>query len=131
MVLQSAFAHFALLLGFLCYLPPPPPLFCWCCVDKFPEVGSGLVVTAKIAALRCRYLHGTYPLVQLMRCFEYVFRSFFPDIRKRRTHVDLRRTYKQNGRTAIIATLVILSLLQTPAGSCLFLGAESLKMLYN
>lgn len=70
------------------------------------------VVTAKIVALRCRYLHGTYPLVQLMRCFEYVFRSFFPDIRKRRTHVDLRRTYKQNGRTAIIATLVILSLLQ-------------------
>lgn len=66
----------------------------------------------------------TYPLVQLMRCFEYVFRSFFPDIRKRRTHVDLRRTYKQNGRTAIIATLVILSLLQTPAGSCLFWGQK-------
>lgn len=82
------------------------------------------VVTAKIAALRCRYLHGTYPLVQLMRCFEYVFRSFFPDIRKRRTHVDLRRTYKQNGRTAIIATLVILSLLQIPAGSCLFWGKK-------
>ena len=66
----------------------------------------------------------TYPLVQLMRCFEYVFRSFFPDIRKRRTHVDLRRTYKQNGRTAIIATLVILSLLQIPAGSCLFWGKK-------
>lgn len=112
MVLQSAFAHFALLLGFLCYLAPPPPLFCWCCVDKCPEVGSGLVVTANLP---------TQPtLVQLMRCFEYVFRSFFPDIRKRRAHVDLRRTYKQNGRTAIIATLVILSLLQIPAGSCLF-----------
>ena len=43
-------------LAFFVTFPPPPPLFCWCCVDKFPEVGSGLVVTAKIAALRCRYL---------------------------------------------------------------------------
>ena len=51
MVLQSTFAHFALLLGFLCYLPPPPPLFCRCCVDKCPEVGSGSVVTANLPTL--------------------------------------------------------------------------------
>ena len=95
-----------------------------------PHCFVGVVLTsawrwALAWLLRQTYLPcPTYPLVQLMRCFEYVFRSFFPDIRKRRTHVDLRRTYKQNGRTAIIATLVILSLLQIPAGSCLFWGKK-------
>lgn len=103
-----------------------------CCLAFFvtfpllPHCFVGVMLTsarrwALAWLLRQTYLPcPTYPLVQLMRCFEYVFRSFFPDIRKRRTHVDLRRTYKQNGRTAIIATLVILSLLQIPAGSCLF-----------
>ena len=103
-----------------------------CCLAFFvtlpllPHCFVGVMLTsarrwALAWLLRQTYLPcPTYPLVQLMRCFEYVFRSFFPDIRKRRAHVDLRRTYKQNGRTAIIATLVILSLLQIPAGSCLF-----------
>ena len=103
-----------------------------CCLAFFvtlpllPHCFVGVVLTsarrwALAWLLRQTYLpNPTYPLVQLMRCFKYVFRSFFPDIRKRRAHVDLRRTYKQNGRTAIIATLVILSLLQIPAGSCLF-----------
>ena len=107
-----------------------------CCLAFFvtfpllPHCFVGVVLTsarrwALAWLLRQTYLPcPTYPLVQLMRCFEYVFRSFFPDIRKRRTHVDLRRTYKQNGRTAIIATLVILSLLQIPAGSCLFWGKK-------
>ena len=107
-----------------------------CCLAFFvtfpllPHCFVGVVLTsarrwALARLLRQTYLAcSTYPLVQLMRCFEYVFRSFFPDIRKRRTHVDLRRTYKQNGRTAIIATLVILSLLQIPAGSCLFWGQK-------
>lgn len=107
-----------------------------CCLAFFvtfpllPHCFVGVVLTsarrwALARLLRQTYLPcSTYPLVQLMRCFEYVFRSFFPDIRKRRTHVDLRRTYKQNGRTAIIATLVILSLLQIPAGSCLFWGQK-------
>lgn len=107
-----------------------------CCLAFFvtfpllPHCFVGVMLTsarrwALAWLLRQTYLPcPTYPLVQLMRCFEYVFRSFFPDIRKRRTHVDLRRTYKQNGRTAIIATLVILSLLQIPAGSCLFWGQK-------
>ena len=107
-----------------------------CCLAFFvtfpllPHCFVGVVLTsarrwALAWLLRQTYLPcPTYPLVQLMRCFEYVFRSFFPDIRKRRTHVDLRRTYKQNGRTAIIATLVILSLLQIPDGSCLFWGQK-------
>lgn len=107
-----------------------------CCLAFFvtfpllPHCFVGVVLTsarrwALAWLLRQTYLPcPTYPLVQLMRCFEYVFRSFFPDIRKRRTHVDLRRTYKQNGRTAIIATLVILSLLQIPDGSCLFWGKK-------
>ena len=111
-------------LAFFVTFPLLPHCFVGVVLTSARRWALAWVVTAKVAALRCRYFYGTYPLVQLMRCFEYVFRSFFPDIRKRRTHVDLRRTYKQNGRTAIIATLVILSLLQIPAGSCLFWGQK-------